>query len=111
VLGDEPAGTTYLSEYSLFVRWSTAESEDELLSSVDSALSNASWKEELVWDVPGSVVLFDSVQPGSEFDAGGYLHRARSPCMALPVVLAPAWCRRAVEDGHHDVVRQPVVDG
>lgn len=64
VLGDEPASTTYLPEYSTFVRCYAADSETELLAGVPAALDTAAWEPELRWRVPGSVVLLDAVWPG-----------------------------------------------
>ncbi|MEW1914083.1 Imm21 family immunity protein [Kitasatospora sp. NPDC085895] len=60
VLGDEPASTAYLPERGVFVRWSAAESEEAMLAGVDTAMRTASWESELLWQVPGPVVLFDS---------------------------------------------------
>jgi len=66
VLGDEPASTAYLPEHSTFVRWCAANSEDELLAGVPVALATADWENEVRWDVPGAVVLFDSAWPGND---------------------------------------------
>ncbi|MFD7626310.1 Imm21 family immunity protein [Streptomyces sp. NPDC059851] len=90
VLG-EPLSTTYVPEHGCFVRWIGADSEDALLDGVEQALEAASWEAEVVWEVPGPVVLLDSGWPGvpgpnAEFDdlgrlridleAGRYLVRA-----------------------------------
>ncbi|MFF4427511.1 immunity 21 family protein [Streptomyces sp. NPDC001549] len=68
VLGDEPSSTAFLPEHGVFVRWVAAESEAELLGSVEAALADAVWEDGQVWDVPGPVVLFDSAWPGSEVE-------------------------------------------
>ncbi|MEV7282411.1 IS5 family transposase [Streptomyces sp. NPDC093111] len=73
VLGDDPASTSFLPERGLFVRWCAAESEEELLGSVDAALANAAWEPEQLWDVPGPVVLFDSAWPGDESEPEHHL--------------------------------------
>lgn len=65
VLGDDPASTAFLPEHSTFVRWWAADSEDELLAGVPTALATADWGPEVHWDVPGPVLLFDSAWPGS----------------------------------------------
>lgn len=66
VLGDEPASTAFLPEHGMFVRWTAANSEDELLAEVPAALATADWDDEVNWEVPGPVVLFDSAWPGTE---------------------------------------------
>ncbi|WP_367324773.1 immunity 21 family protein [Streptomyces sp. HUAS ZL42] len=66
VLGDEPASTAFLPEHRTFVRWCAANSEDELLAGVPAAIATASWEDEVQWQVPGAVVLFDSAWPGGE---------------------------------------------
>ncbi|WP_405598219.1 MULTISPECIES: Imm21 family immunity protein [unclassified Streptomyces] len=66
VLGFDPASTAFLPSAGAFVRWIAADSEDELLGSVDAALASAVWEETVMWDVPGPVVLFDSAWPGGE---------------------------------------------
>ncbi|MFF8991630.1 immunity 21 family protein [Streptomyces sp. NPDC014983] len=73
VLGDEPAATSYLPEHGTFVRWSAADSERELLAGVPAALESAVWEQELRWEVPGPVVLFDSAWPGGEADRQEHL--------------------------------------
>lgn len=64
VLGFDPASTAFLSSAGAFVRWIAADSEEELLDSVDAALASAVWEETVTWDVPGPVVLLDSACPG-----------------------------------------------
>ncbi|MFD7256718.1 Imm21 family immunity protein [Streptomyces sp. NPDC059874] len=90
VLG-EPWSTTYVPDHGCFVSWIGADSEDAMLDSVEQALEGAAWEAEVLWEVPGPVVLLDSGLPGvpgpnSEFDdldrlridleAGRYLVRA-----------------------------------
>ncbi|WP_330456517.1 immunity 21 family protein [Streptomyces sp. NBC_00820] len=73
VLGDEPASTSYLADHGTFVRWSAANSEEELLAAARAALATAAWESELRWHVPGPVVLFDSAWPGNGVDDTGHL--------------------------------------
>ncbi|MFD6920528.1 immunity 21 family protein [Streptomyces sp. NPDC059944] len=79
VLGDEPASTSYLPEHGTFVRWSAAESEDELLAVVPSALATAVWDPEVQWHVPGPVVLFDAAWPGPVSERTDHLKVALAP--------------------------------
>ncbi|MFF7331544.1 immunity 21 family protein [Streptomyces sp. NPDC090306] len=87
VLGDEPAATAFLPEHGLFVRWCAADSEDELLAGVPAALDGAVWGDEVRWEVPGPVVLFDAAWPGG--DAGGTDH-VRVPLPAGPYAVRAA---------------------
>ncbi|MDI1466105.1 Imm21 family immunity protein [Catellatospora sp. KI3] len=76
VLGDEPAMTTYLAEDRLFVRWAAAYDEDELVVAAGRLVQeDVNWdvSEELVWDVEGPVVLFDSAEPGADPEPGNHL--------------------------------------
>ncbi|MFR0354065.1 immunity 21 family protein [Streptomyces sediminimaris] len=66
VLGEEPASTAFLPAHGTFVRWCAAHSEDELLAGVPAALAAAEWGDEVHWDVPGPVLLFDSAWPGDQ---------------------------------------------
>ncbi|MEU8788416.1 immunity 21 family protein [Streptomyces sp. NPDC048643] len=79
VLGDEPASTSYLPEHGVFVRWSAAESEDELLAVVPAAIATAVWDPEVQWNVPGPVVLFDAAWPGSASERTDHLKVALAP--------------------------------
>ncbi|MER5399057.1 immunity 21 family protein [Streptomyces sp. NPDC002599] len=79
VLGDDPASTTYLPEHGAFVRWCAADSEDELLAVVPAALSQARWEREVVWTVPGPVVLFDAAWPGTASGRADHLRVALEP--------------------------------
>ncbi|MET7740449.1 immunity 21 family protein [Streptomyces sp. NPDC005385] len=79
VLGDEPASTSYLPEHGIFVRWSAAESEDELLAVVPAALATAVWDPEVQWHVPGPVVLFDAAWPGPVSERTDHLKVALAP--------------------------------
>ncbi|MDH6623286.1 hypothetical protein M2271_001073 [Streptomyces sp. LBL] len=86
VLGDEPASAAFLPDRSTFVRWGAADTEDELLAQVPTALATAVWENEVRWTVPGPVVLFDAAWPGTDstgtdhvrvvLDPGSYAVRA-----------------------------------
>ncbi|MEO3826159.1 Imm21 family immunity protein [Actinomadura sp. B10D3] len=73
VLGGEPATTTYLPGERLFLRWVATNSEDELVAAAKRALPSITWDEELVWDVDGPIVLFDSAWPGATPEPGNHL--------------------------------------
>ncbi|MFE9452950.1 immunity 21 family protein [Streptomyces sp. NPDC006739] len=79
VLGDEPASTSFLPDHGTFVRWSAANSEDELLAGVPAALDAAVWDQEIRWNVPGPVVLFDSAWPGEDADRTEHLRVPLEP--------------------------------
>ncbi|MGW1507208.1 Imm21 family immunity protein [Streptomyces mirabilis] len=66
VLGFDPASTAFLPNAGAFVRWIAADSEEELLDSVDTAFASVVWEETVTWDVPGPLVLLDSACPGDE---------------------------------------------
>ncbi|CAL9381032.1 hypothetical protein SUDANB108_01061 [Streptomyces sp. enrichment culture] len=65
VLGDEPAATAYLPDQAAFVRWRAGDSEAGLLAGVPSAMATAEWGPEVLWEVPGTVLLFDAAWPGT----------------------------------------------
>ncbi|MGW0767501.1 immunity 21 family protein [Streptomyces sp. NPDC002676] len=73
VFGDDPASTSYLPDHGTFVRWAAADSEEELLAGVPAALASAAWAPEIHWEVPGSVLLFDSAWPGGTADRTEHL--------------------------------------
>lgn len=76
VLGDEPARTTYLPSYRLFLRWAAAYEEDELLSAACRAIRDGlAWDagEDVLWVVDGPVVMFDSARSGTELEPGNHL--------------------------------------
>ncbi|MGI5452902.1 immunity 21 family protein [Streptomyces sp. CA-249302] len=79
VLGDEPASTAFLPEHGTFVRWCAANSEDELLAEVPQALATAEWGEEVRWQVPGDVLLFDCAWPGTDTERTDSLKVALEP--------------------------------
>ena len=79
VFGDEPASTSYLPDHGIFVRWCAADSEEELLARVPAALATAIWEHEVRWNVPGTVVLFDSAWPGPETERTEHLRVALEP--------------------------------
>jgi len=97
VLGDEPAMTTYLAGERLFLRWVAAQEEDDLIHAARRALHgvpDGDQTEEVLWEVDGPVVLFDSGRAGTELE----------PDTCLVVDLEPATYRvRAVyrEDGEN----------
>ncbi|BBC97364.1 hypothetical protein SRO_6188 [Streptomyces rochei] len=94
VLGDEPAATSYLPEHTAFVRWSAADSERDLLAGVPAALKTAVWEQELRWQVPGPVVLFDSAWPGGEADRQEHL---RVPLTAGSYAVRAAYAQPGAE--------------
>ncbi|MER7211996.1 Imm21 family immunity protein [Streptosporangium sp. NPDC000239] len=61
VLGDYPAGTTFLPGHNIFVRWIAADSDADILQAATNMVGSAQWEEELVWDIREPVILFDSV--------------------------------------------------
>ena len=79
VFGDEPASTSYLPHHGTFVRWSAANSEDELLAHLPAALDAAVWEHEIRWHVPGPVVLFDSAWPGGAAEGAEHLRVPLEP--------------------------------
>lgn len=79
VFGDEPASTSYLPEHETFVRWCAADSEEDLLAGVPAALASAAWEDEVRWDVPGTVVLFDAAWPGHDCTQADHLKVALPP--------------------------------
>ncbi|KAB1145393.1 hypothetical protein F7R91_19670 [Streptomyces luteolifulvus] len=79
VFGDEPASTSYLADHNTFVRWCAADSEDELLAGVPAALATAEWEQEVRWDVPGTVVLFDAAWPGHDSTRADHVRVALPP--------------------------------
>lgn len=79
MLGSDPASTTFLPDRDTFVRWIAADSEDQLLNSVDAALASAVWEETTVWDVPGPVVLFDAACPGGEVEENELMRITLTP--------------------------------
>ncbi|MFI1767964.1 immunity 21 family protein [Streptomyces sp. NPDC020800] len=94
VLGDEPASTSYLPAHGTFVRWSAADSEDDLLAQVPAALDAAVWEPEIRWDVPGPVVLFDSARPGA---AAEHEEHLRVPLAPGPYAVRAAYTRPGPE--------------
>ncbi|MFI0454473.1 Imm21 family immunity protein [Actinomadura sp. 6N118] len=66
VVGDEPAGTTYVPELRTFIQWLYAEPDTDVVASVEGAVAAASWKVGPSFDVAGALVLFDSAVPGRE---------------------------------------------
>ena len=83
-----------LPEHTAFVRWSAADSERDLLAGVPAALKTAVWEQELRWQVPGPVVLFDSAWPGGEADRQEHL---RVPLTAGSYAVRAAYAQPGAE--------------
>ncbi|MFC7308376.1 Imm21 family immunity protein [Streptomyces monticola] len=67
VLADSPDSTTFLPNRMLFIRWGGADSENDILAALDSALDVAEWESPVQWTVPaGPVVLFDAAWSGTD---------------------------------------------
>ncbi len=79
VFGDEPASTAFLPDRGVFVRWSAAGTEAELLASVPAAMQVAEWSPEVRWNVPGPVRLFDAARPGNADPGTGQARIALDP--------------------------------
>ncbi|MDQ0989610.1 immunity 21 family protein [Streptomyces sp. V3I7] len=94
VLGDEPASTSFLPDHGMFVRWCAGDSEDELLARVPEALGTVVWEDEVRWDVPGPVVLFDSAWPGTETER---TERLRVPLAAGPYAVRAGYAKPGPE--------------
>ncbi|MFF7975056.1 Imm21 family immunity protein [Streptomyces sp. NPDC007905] len=94
VLGDEPASTSYLPDHGTFVRWSAANSENELLTQIPAALDAAVWGDEIRWNVPGPVVLFDSAWPGGAAQGEEHL---RVPLEPGPYAVRAAYAQPGPE--------------
>lgn len=61
VLADSPEPTAFLPDRMLFVRWSGAGSESDILAALEPSLALAEWQSPVRWTVPtGPVVLFDA---------------------------------------------------
>ena len=76
VLGDEPASTAYLADERLFLRWVAADSEAELIEVARRARrSGVQWDEDedLLWNIHGPVVLFESWSSGTEIEPDNHL--------------------------------------
>ncbi|WP_328890407.1 Imm21 family immunity protein [Streptomyces sp. NBC_00316] len=60
VLADSPDTTTFLPDRMLFIRWSGADSESDILAALEPALTLAEWQSPVQWTLPaGPVVLFE----------------------------------------------------
>ncbi|MDO0928783.1 immunity 21 family protein [Streptomyces sp. TG1A-8] len=94
VLGDEPASTSYLPDQAAFVRWSAAHCEGDLLAGVPAALDAAVWEQEIRWQVPGPVLLFDSAWPGG---AAGRREHLRVPLTAGTYAVRAAYAQPGPE--------------
>ncbi|MBO3751024.1 hypothetical protein J5X84_33545 [Streptosporangiaceae bacterium NEAU-GS5] len=66
VLGDDPAATTFLSEYGLFIRLIAADSFDDAIRTAIDIMDSVTWDETLNWDIHEPLLLFDSVYNGAE---------------------------------------------
>ncbi|MBR7836961.1 hypothetical protein KDL01_27030 [Actinospica durhamensis] len=61
VLGDDPAPTTFHPERNLLIRAIAIEADTDLDALLDRVLPTIDWDEQLTWDIPGPIMLFDSV--------------------------------------------------
>ncbi|MFD9097561.1 Imm21 family immunity protein [Streptomyces collinus] len=61
------------------VRRSAARPEREPPVRIPAALDAAVWEDELRWNVPGPVALFDSARPGAAARTGGHLRITLEP--------------------------------
>ncbi|MFB4273414.1 Imm21 family immunity protein [Nonomuraea sp. GTA35] len=66
ILGDEPAGTTYVPVFQAFVQWLWGEPGADVLVSLERGLPDATWEAGPIFDVAGQLVIFDAAQPGSQ---------------------------------------------
>ncbi|MET7634257.1 Imm21 family immunity protein [Streptomyces sp. NPDC001773] len=67
VLADSPDTTTFLPDRMLFIRWSGADSESDILAALEPALTLAEWQSPVQWSLPaGPVVLFDAAWSGTD---------------------------------------------
>ncbi|MFJ2081952.1 Imm21 family immunity protein [Micromonospora chokoriensis] len=88
VLADEPASTTYLPDRRIFVRWSYAASEADVVRLIPRAVTIARWEDAGTWTTSGPAELFDSGHTGNGLEhtahltvdlaAGTYLIRTAS---------------------------------
>lgn len=66
VIGDEPAGTTFVSAWNSLVQWLYAEPETNVYSILRSSLEGAAWELGPAFESQGPFVLFDAAISGSE---------------------------------------------
>lgn len=64
VLGDEPAGTSYLPAWRTFLQWLYADSGTDVPTILKTAFDGACWEAGPMFTVVGPLVLFDSALPG-----------------------------------------------
>lgn len=66
VMGDEPAGTTFIPALGVFVRWLYGEDGTDVVAAVEASLPTAEWDASALFDVSGPLVLFDASCPGAD---------------------------------------------
>ena len=74
VLGDDPARTTFHVERNLLIRAVAIDDGTDLDAILERVLPTITWDDELTWDVPGAVVLFDSVHSYAQVTGAGEQH-------------------------------------
>ncbi len=74
VLGDDPARTTFRSERNLLIRTVAIDDDTDLDEILERIPPTIDWEEQLTWDVPGPVVLFDSVYSYAQVTEAGEEH-------------------------------------
>ena len=66
VMGDEPAGTTFIPALGVFVRWLYGEHGTDVVATVEASLPTADWDAGAMFDVSGPLILFDAASPGAD---------------------------------------------
>ena len=64
----DPSNTTYLPDRRMFLSWSAADSESDILAGLDAALADAEWEDGPTWELAEAAVLFDSAYAGGRID-------------------------------------------
>lgn len=66
VMGDEPAGTTFIPALGVFVRWLYGEDETDIVATVEASLPTAEWEGTTIFDIGVPLVMFDASCPGAD---------------------------------------------
>lgn len=74
VLGDDAARTTFQPEHNLLIRTAAINDDTDLDAILERVLPTIIWEEQLAWEVPGPVVLFDSVYGYAQVTEAGEEH-------------------------------------